>query len=137
MARVISGEQFRAARSRSGMDNQALADYLGVSTSTLSNWALHGVVERKENLVAARMAAWLSEDAEALENWDDLALVAEMNRIIWILGRRLACYRAANDGTGVKMSGQAFESSMLSVTGSREPRSGKRGARPNSTSPPE
>jgi transcriptional regulator with XRE-family HTH domain len=96
MARPITGEQLRVARTRSRLHNKELARLLGVSTRTLDNWLDAGVPARSEDAVHLKLADYLEDDeplaGRPLAAYSDVELLAE----VW---QRMDAYRQAAEHT--------------------------------------
>lgn len=87
---VITADQLRIARVRAGFSSQAaLAKALGVSERTVAYWEGAGghVSTRAEGKV--RELLWPKEP-EQYTDMSDAALVAEMIRMLGVIGQRLA-----------------------------------------------
>ena len=109
MPGVISGQELKDIRARSGMGNQQLADLLEESLSTVNRWLRDGVRPEKEAKVRERLARWLPPtEPDRYTQMSDAAILAEMVRLLGIIGQRLS-----ERGTGVSQesSGTGDESS--------------------------
>lgn len=91
MASVISGAQLKGVRARSNLSNQQLANLLGESLSTVNRWLANGVRPEKEAKVRERLAVWMPPtETDRYTQMSDAALLAEMTRLLGIIGQRLA-----------------------------------------------
>lgn len=98
MTGVISGRELKDIRARAGMGNQQLADLLGESLSTVNRWLANGVRPEKEPKVRERLATWLPQtEPDRYVQMSDAALLAEMTRLLGIIGQRLANYSQLTD----------------------------------------
>lgn len=91
MAGVITGDELKGVRARADMSNRQLANLLGESLSTVNRWLANGVRPEKEAKVRERLAPWLPQtEPDTYSQMSDAALIAEMNRLLGVIGQRLA-----------------------------------------------
>ena len=89
---AITADQLRDARVRAGFTSQAaFAEALGVSERTVSYWEAEGgkVSTRAEARVRDLLWPKQPERPERYSDMSNAALLAEMNQLLGVIGRRL------------------------------------------------
>lgn len=88
---VITGQDLKDIRARSGLGNQQLAELLDESLSTVNRWLANGVRVDKEAKVRERLARWMPPtEPDRYTQMSDAALLADIIRLLGIVGQRLA-----------------------------------------------
>lgn len=91
MVGVISGQDLKDVRARSNLTTKQLAEVLDESMSTVNRWLTNGVRPEKEAKVRERLAPWLPPtEPDRYTQMSDAAILAELNRLLGIIGQRLA-----------------------------------------------
>lgn len=98
---VITGERLRDARALAKMTQVELAQALGHSVEAIQKWEKpadkggRGVPRGKEPLVKSLLGAYLDEaQGTSIDDLSDMALFAELQRILGVIARRMDTYRS-------------------------------------------